>query len=82
MPVSGTTEKMKFSITDFFSKCDQIRSLLKKLFWKRNTSEEILLKGLPKKSLMKNLILVQCGVTVCAGYFVIGGPSSILAWVG
>ena len=28
--MSVTAQKMKFSITDFFSKCDQIRNLLKK----------------------------------------------------
>ena len=28
--VNVTAQKMKFSITDFFSKCDQIRSFLKK----------------------------------------------------
>ena len=29
-PVENTAQKMKFSIKDFFSKCDQIRSFLKK----------------------------------------------------
>ena len=28
-----TAQKMKFSIKDFSSKCDQIRSFRKKLFW-------------------------------------------------
>ena len=28
--IFNTAQKMKFSIKDFFSKCDQIRSLLKK----------------------------------------------------
>ena len=36
--------KMKFSIEDFFSKCDQIRSFLR--IWSH----------LPKKSLMENFI--------------------------
>ena len=40
-----TAQKMKFSITDFFSKCDQIRSLLR--IWSH----------LPKKYLMENFIL-------------------------
>ena len=38
--ISSTAQKMKFSITDFFSKCDQIR------IWSH----------LPKKSVMENLI--------------------------
>ena len=38
-----TSQKMKFSIKDFFSKCDQIRSFLG--------------IGLLKKSLMKNYML-------------------------
>ena len=37
-------QKMKFSIADFFSKCDQIRSFLR--IWSH----------LLKKSIMKNLI--------------------------
>ena len=39
-----TTQKMKFSIKDFFSKCDQIRRKL--LTWSHS----------PNKSLMENLI--------------------------
>ena len=39
-----TAQKMKFSINDFFSKCDQIRRKLR--IWSH----------LPKKSLMKNFI--------------------------
>ena len=45
-PIENTTEKMKFSIKDFFSKCDQIRRKLKKS----------LMKNLLKKPLMKNLV--------------------------
>ena len=41
---SFTSEKMKFYIKDFFSKCEQIRSFL--LIWSH----------LLKKSLMENLI--------------------------
>ena len=44
-----TAQKMKFFITDFFSKCDQIRSFL--LIWSH----------LLKKSLMENFIFC----TVC-----------------
>ena len=44
-----TTQKMKFSIKDFFSKCDQIRRKL--WIWSH----------LPKKSLMENFIF--CAVT-------------------
>ena len=39
-----TTQKMKFSVKDFFSKCDQIRNLLR--IWSH----------LLKKSLMENFI--------------------------
>ena len=39
-----TTQKMKFSIKDFFSKCDQIRSFLR--IWSH----------LLKKSIMENFI--------------------------
>ena len=39
-----TTQKMKFSIKDFFSKCDQIRSFLR------------ILSHLLKKSSMENFI--------------------------
>ena len=43
-----TTQKMKFSIKDFFSKCDQIRRKLQ--IWSH----------LLKKSLMENFIFVRC----------------------
>ena len=43
-----TEQKMKFSIKDFFSKYDQIRSFLQ--IW----------SYLLKKSLMENFISVQC----------------------
>ena len=45
-----TTQKMKFSIKDFFSKCDQIRSFLR--IWSH----------LLKKSIMENFIF--CAVLV------------------
>ena len=45
-----TTQKMKFSIKDFFSKCDQIRSFMR--IWSH----------LLKESLMENLIF--CVVTL------------------
>ena len=45
-----TAQKMKFSITDFFSKCDQIRSFLR--IWSH----------LLKKSVMENFIF--CAVTI------------------
>ena len=45
--LKSTAQKMKFSIKDFFSKCDQIRSFLK--IWPH----------LPKKSLMENIIFEQ-----------------------
>ena len=44
--------KMKFSIKDFFSKCDQIRSCLR--IWSH----------LPKKSLMENFILSAVNASV------------------
>ena len=47
--VSLAARNMKFSIKDFFSKCDQIRSILR--IWSH----------LPKKSLMENFIF--CAVT-------------------
>ena len=45
-PEAYTAQKMKFSITDFFSKCDQ--SFLR--IWSH----------LLKKSVLENLIFVQC----------------------
>ena len=50
-----TAQKMKFSIKDFFSKCDQIRSFLQ--IWSH----------LLKKSLMKNFIF--CAVIVESSEF-------------
>ena len=47
--ISDTTQKMKFFIKDFFSKCDQIRSFLR--IWSH----------LLKKSLMETSIFEQCG---------------------
>ena len=44
-----TGQKMKFSIKDFFSKCDQIRRKPNLQIWSH----------LLKKSLMENLIFVQ-----------------------
>ena len=46
--VCSTAQKMKFSIKDFFTKCDQIRSFLR------------ILSHLLKKSLMENFIF--CGL--------------------
>ena len=43
-----TAQKMKFSIKNFFNKCDQIRNFLR--IWPH----------LLKKSLMENFIFVQC----------------------
>ena len=51
--VAITTEKMKFSIKDFFSKCNQILSFLR------------ILSHLLKKSLMENFIF--CAVYHKAG---------------
>ena len=48
-----TAQKMKFSIKDFFSKCDQTRSLLR--IWSH----------LLKKSLMESFIF--CAVTITKG---------------
>ena len=45
--VPFTAQKMKFSIKDFFSKCDQIR-------WKLRVWSHLL-----KKSLMENYFFVQ-----------------------
>ena len=47
---SGTTQKMKFSIKNFFSKCHQTHRKLR--IWSH----------LLKKSLMENFIFVQCGL--------------------
>ena len=44
---NNTAQKMKFSIKDFSSKCDQIRSFL------------LIRSHLMKKSLMENLILYE-----------------------
>ena len=46
---TGTAQKMKFSVTDFFSKCDQIRRQLR--IWSH----------LLKKSLKENYFFMQCG---------------------
>ena len=46
--ISNTGQKLKFSIKDFFSKCDQIRSFLR--IWSH----------LLKKSYLENFIFVQC----------------------
>ena len=54
----GTTQKMKFSITDFFSKCDQIRRKLR--IWSH----------LLKKSITENFIFCavreqkHCGILI------------------
>ena len=53
--MEDTAQKMKFSINDFFSKCDQIRSFLR--IWSH----------LLKKSLMENFIF--CAVRVFINYF-------------
>ena len=47
----NTAQKMTFSINDFFSKCDQIRSILR--IWSH----------LLKRSLMENFILL-CSETI------------------
>ena len=46
--IPNTAQKMKFSIKDFFSKCDQIRRKL--WIWSH----------LLKESLTENFIFVQC----------------------
>ena len=54
----GTAQKIKFSIKDFFSKCDQVRNFLR--IWSH----------LLKKSLMENLIfcVVYWGKRVQNGF--------------
>ena len=47
-----TAQKMKFSIKDFFSKCDQIRRKLR--IWSH----------LPKKFLMENFIFCAVSATI------------------
>ena len=47
-----TAQEMKFSIKDFFSKCDQICSFLG--IWSH----------LLRKSLMENFIFVQCSIKI------------------
>ena len=49
--IANTTQKMKFPIKDFFSKCDQIRSFLR--IW----------SYLLKKFLMENVIFLAVKVT-------------------
>ena len=53
---SVTAQKMKFSMKDFFSKCDQILGKLP--IWSH----------LLKKSLMENFIFVQCVFKKVLGY--------------
>ena len=52
-----TTQKMKFSIIDFFSKCDQIRNFLRSWSY------------LPKKSLMENFIFCAVNSKGYSRYF-------------
>ena len=56
-PLVITTQKMKFSIIDFFSKCDQIRSFLRS--W----------SCLSKKSLMENFIFCAVNSKRYSRYF-------------
>ena len=51
--VAYTAQKTKFSIKDFFSKCDQIRSFL--WIWSH----------LLKKSLVKNITFLYSVITAC-----------------
>ena len=53
--IFDTTQKMKFSITDFFSKCDQIRRKLR------------ILSHLLKESMMESSFFVQCNSRYFAG---------------
>ena len=63
-----TAQKMKFSVKDFFSKCDQIRSFLR--IWSH----------LQNKSLMENFsFLVQCMVFWFSGFLSHTGPFYIAA---
>ena len=52
--ITSTAQKMKFSIKDFFSKCEQIRKKLQ------------ICSHLLKKSLMENFIFLQCNIRCCA----------------
>ena len=54
MKLSFTAQKMKFSINDFFSKCDQIRSFLR--IWSH----------LLMKSLMENFIFYEVRIAEVA----------------
>ena len=53
---TSTAQKMKFSIKDFFSKCDQIRSFLR--IWSR----------LLKKSIMENFIFCEMKVILVSHF--------------
>ena len=64
---AGTAQKMKFFIKDFFSKCDQIRSVLR--IWSH----------LLKKSLMENFIFCieraeVYGLHALSSLFAMGNP--------
>ena len=62
---TSTAQKMKFSIKDFFSKCDQIRSFLQ--IWSR----------LLKKSIMENFIFCEMKV-ILVSHFIY--PMAIPLW--
>ena len=53
--IVGTAQKMKFSIEDLFSKCDQISIFLR--IWSH----------LLKKSVMETSLFVQCGLLIIGG---------------
>ena len=79
--ITATTQKMKFSIKDFFSKCDQIRSFL--WIWshllKKSLTENFILCAVCKESfenpdtVMKTSVKITSLVTKLVKNYELGG---------
>ena len=63
--VSITAQKIKFSIKDFFSKCDQMRSFLRIWFHllKKSLMENFIFCAVYMSTWIKGLRVIQVGLT-------------------
>ena len=84
---SDTAQKMKFSMKDFFSKCDQIRSFLRIFSGGREWVHKKRMKWTAKNTLKinttlyKNLILKidqKAALQKCSGVLVFSPPKGVL----